>query len=40
MIEQTNISGGTRPIFVIGLNRSGTKWLSNELAKHPQIACV
>ena len=29
-----------RPIFVIGLNRSGTKWLSNELAKHPQIACV
>lgn len=29
-----------RPIFVIGLNRSGTKWLSNELAKHPDIACV
>ncbi len=30
----------TTPIFVVGLNRSGTKWLSNELAKHPQIACV
>jgi hypothetical protein len=29
-----------KPIFVIGLNRSGTKWLSNELSKHTEIACV
>lgn len=28
------------PIFVIGMNRSGTKWLSNELSKHPEISCV
>ncbi len=33
-------AGSARPIFVIGLNRSGTKWLSNELAKHSEIACV
>lgn len=29
-----------RPIFVIGLNRSGTKWLSNELARHPEIFAI
>jgi len=29
-----------KPIFVIGLNRSGTKWLSNELSKHTEIACI
>lgn len=29
-----------QPIFVIGRRRSGTKWLSNILANHPEIACV
>ena len=29
-----------KPIFVIGKTRSGTKWLSNIIAKHPEVACV
>jgi len=29
-----------KPIFVIGKNRSGTKWLSNIIAQHPEVACV
>jgi hypothetical protein len=29
-----------KPVFVIGKNRSGTKWLSNILANHPNVACV
>lgn len=28
------------PIFVIGKNRSGTKWLSNVIANHKDIACI
>ncbi len=28
------------PIFVIGMNRSGTKWLSNELSRHSEISSV
>ena len=28
------------PIIVVGMNRSGTKWLSNILANHPDVACV
>lgn len=28
------------PIFVIGRNRSGTKWLSNIIANHPDVAAV
>ena len=28
------------PFFVIGKNRSGTKWLSNIIANHPDIACI
>lgn len=28
------------PIFVIGMNRTGTKWLSNLLANHPDVAAV
>lgn len=30
----------SKPIFVIGKNRSGTKWLSNTIANHKDIACV
>ncbi|MFO7899523.1 MAG: sulfotransferase [Planctomycetota bacterium] len=30
----------TRPIFVIGKNRSGTKWLSNILSSHPDVVSV
>lgn len=29
-----------KPFFVIGKNRSGTKWLSNIIAKHPDVTCV
>ncbi|MCK4320989.1 sulfotransferase [candidate division WOR-3 bacterium] len=28
------------PIFVIGKNRSGTKWLSNVIANHKDVACI
>lgn len=28
------------PIFVLGMNRSGTKWLSNRLANHPDVCAV
>lgn len=28
------------PIFVIGINRSGTKWLSNILCNHPDVAGI
>lgn len=28
------------PIFVIGRNRSGTKWLSNIIASHHDVAAV
>lgn len=28
------------PIIVVGIKRSGTKWLSNEIAAHPQVASV
>lgn len=31
---------GVKPILVVGLNRSGTKWLSNILCNHPDIAGV
>ncbi|MFW6008127.1 MAG: hypothetical protein ACOCP8_02575 [archaeon] len=27
-------------IFVIGKNRSGTKWLSNTVANHKDVFCV
>lgn len=29
-----------RPIFVVGAQRSGTSWLSQQLALHPEIAAV
>jgi hypothetical protein len=29
-----------QPVFVIGKNRSGTKWLSNLIANHPYAACI
>lgn len=29
-----------KPIFVIGKHRSGTKWLSNTIAAHKDIACI
>jgi hypothetical protein len=28
------------PVFVLGLQRSGTTWLANMLGAHPQVACV
>ena len=28
------------PILVVGVNRSGTKWLSNEIATHPDVTAV
>lgn len=28
------------PVLVVGINRSGTKWLSNEIAAHPGIASI
>jgi len=28
------------PIFVIGMNRTGTKWLSNLIANHPEVIAV
>ncbi|MCF8095112.1 MAG: sulfotransferase [Desulfobacteraceae bacterium] len=30
----------SQPIFVVGKDRSGTKWLSNIIASHNDIACV
>jgi hypothetical protein len=30
----------TRAIFVVGRDRSGTKWLSNIIANHKDVACV
>ena len=29
-----------KPIFIIGRDRSGTKWLSNIIANHKDVACV
>ena len=29
-----------KPIFIVGKNRSGTKWLSNILLNHPNIAGI
>ncbi len=29
-----------KPVFVIGKNRSGTKWLSNIIGNHPDVAAV
>ncbi len=29
-----------KPVFVIGKNRSGTKWLSNIIGSHPEVAAV
>lgn len=30
----------TRPIFVLGLQRSGTTWIGNLLAAHPDVAAI
>lgn len=30
----------TKQIFVIGKNRSGTKWLSNTIANHTEVSCI
>jgi hypothetical protein len=35
-IDETNI----KPVFIIGKNRSGTKWLSNLISNSPQIAAL
>jgi hypothetical protein len=37
---QPAAAGDARPILVVGHIRSGTKWLSNLLCNHPQIAGV
>ncbi len=29
-----------KPVFIIGRDRSGTKWLSNIIAAHKEVACV
>lgn len=29
-----------RPIIVVGMNRSGTKWLSNIISRHPDVIAV
>jgi len=42
-IDETPPTEGSltaQPVFVIGKNRSGTKWLSNLIANHPDVACV
>lgn len=31
---------GVRPVFVLGLQRSGTTWVANLLAAHPDVAAV
>lgn len=33
-------TGRVTPIFVVGINRSGTKWISNLLSLHPEIISV
>jgi hypothetical protein len=40
MLEKFKVLSGkssVRPIFIIGTGRSGTNWVGNTLAVHPQI---
>lgn len=38
--REKRVVSTVRPIIVVGIDRSGTKWLSNLLAAHPRIAAV
>ena len=42
MVTQVQVQAppGPAPIFVLGLQRSGTTWLANVLAGHPEVAAV
>lgn len=33
-------SGAATPIIVVGINRSGTKWLTNEIGEHPDVTSI
>lgn len=33
-------AGAPGRIFVLGRNRSGTKWLTNQISNHPQVAAI
>ena len=35
-----SLQDGTTPVFVVGLQRSGTTWLANQLCENPDIAGV
>jgi hypothetical protein len=36
----SDLSPGPVPVFVLGLQRSGTTWIANILGAHPSVACV
>jgi len=38
--SSSSSSFNPRPIFLVGSNRSGTKWLSNLICQHPEVAGI